>query len=47
MVIPSCSFYKFDNLYAFVSYCQLKAHPETYEGYVPMEYADYLKRMTK
>ncbi|CAA0830451.1 Cysteine proteinases superfamily protein [Striga hermonthica] len=26
---------------------QLKAHPEIYEGYVPMEYADYLKRMSK
>ncbi|GER54298.1 OTU-like cysteine protease family protein [Striga asiatica] len=26
---------------------QLKAHPEIYEGYVPMKYADYLKRMSK
>lgn len=26
---------------------QLKAHPEMYEGYVPMEYAEYLKRMSK
>ncbi|KAL7095865.1 hypothetical protein ACP275_10G049000 [Erythranthe tilingii] len=26
---------------------QLKAQPEMYEGYVPMEYADYLKRMSK
>ncbi|KAL3825894.1 hypothetical protein ACJIZ3_021923 [Penstemon smallii] len=26
---------------------QLKSHPEVYEGYVPMEYADYLKRMSK
>ncbi|XP_021289252.1 uncharacterized protein LOC110420309 [Herrania umbratica] len=26
---------------------QLKSHPETYEGYVPMEYADYLKKMSK
>ncbi|KAL0309698.1 UNVERIFIED_CONTAM: OVARIAN TUMOR DOMAIN-containing deubiquitinating enzyme 10 [Sesamum radiatum] len=27
--------------------CQLKAHPEMYEGYVPMEYAEYLRRMSK
>ncbi|KAL3839677.1 hypothetical protein ACJIZ3_024268 [Penstemon smallii] len=26
---------------------QLKAHPEMYQGYVPMEYADYMKRMYK
>ncbi|KAG8376574.1 hypothetical protein BUALT_Bualt09G0077600 [Buddleja alternifolia] len=26
---------------------QLKAHPEMYEGYVPMEYADYLKTLSK
>ncbi|XP_022767320.1 uncharacterized protein LOC111311831 isoform X2 [Durio zibethinus] len=26
---------------------QLKSHPEAYEGYVPMDYADYLKRMSK
>ncbi|CAA2969015.1 Hypothetical predicted protein [Olea europaea subsp. europaea] len=26
---------------------QLKAHPEMYEGYVPMEYGEYLKRMSK
>ncbi|XWS59653.1 hypothetical protein CRYUN_Cryun08bG0140500 [Craigia yunnanensis] len=26
---------------------QLKSHPETYEGYVPMDYADYLKKMSK
>ncbi|KAK4396367.1 OVARIAN TUMOR DOMAIN-containing deubiquitinating enzyme 10 [Sesamum angolense] len=25
----------------------LKAHPEMYEGYVPMEYAEYLKTMSK
>lgn len=27
--------------------CQLKAHPEMYEGYVPMDYAEYLKRISK
>ncbi|XWS55845.1 hypothetical protein CRYUN_Cryun09bG0035100 [Craigia yunnanensis] len=26
---------------------QLKSHPERYEGYVPMDYADYLKKMSK
>ncbi|KAF5750396.1 hypothetical protein HS088_TW03G00732 [Tripterygium wilfordii] len=26
---------------------QLKSHPEIYEGYVPMEYNDYLKKMSK
>ncbi|XP_051130273.1 OVARIAN TUMOR DOMAIN-containing deubiquitinating enzyme 12-like [Andrographis paniculata] len=26
---------------------QLKAHPEIYEGYVPMDYANYLRRMSK
>ncbi|XP_010241857.1 PREDICTED: OTU domain-containing protein DDB_G0284757 isoform X2 [Nelumbo nucifera] len=26
---------------------QLKSHPEIYEGYVPMAYSDYLKRMSK
>ncbi|OMP01088.1 Ovarian tumor, otubain [Corchorus olitorius] len=26
---------------------QLKSHPEMYEGYVPMGYADYLKKMNK
>ncbi|KAK6942795.1 OTU domain, partial [Dillenia turbinata] len=26
---------------------QLKAHREIYEGYVPMEYGDYLKKMSK
>lgn len=26
---------------------QLKHHPEMYEGYVPMEYGEYLKRMSK
>ncbi|KAL8516641.1 hypothetical protein ACS0TY_015052 [Phlomoides rotata] len=26
---------------------QLKAHTEMYEGYVPMEYAEYLNRMSK
>ncbi|XVE96636.1 hypothetical protein REPUB_Repub02eG0239700 [Reevesia pubescens] len=26
---------------------QLKSHPEAYEGYVPMDYADYLKKMSK
>ncbi|XP_050155661.1 OVARIAN TUMOR DOMAIN-containing deubiquitinating enzyme 9-like isoform X2 [Malus sylvestris] len=26
---------------------QLKSHPEMYEGYVPMGYADYLKKMSK
>ncbi|KAH9703857.1 OVARIAN TUMOR DOMAIN-containing deubiquitinating enzyme 9 [Citrus sinensis] len=26
---------------------QLKAHPEIYEGYVPMAYSDYLKKMNK
>ncbi|XP_043704801.1 OVARIAN TUMOR DOMAIN-containing deubiquitinating enzyme 12-like isoform X1 [Telopea speciosissima] len=26
---------------------QLKSHPEIYEGYVPMEYSDYLKKMSK
>ncbi|KAG6513610.1 hypothetical protein ZIOFF_023942 [Zingiber officinale] len=27
--------------------CQLKSHPEYYEGYVPMEYCDYLKKLSK
>ncbi|XP_024983779.1 uncharacterized protein LOC112519762 isoform X3 [Cynara cardunculus var. scolymus] len=27
--------------------CQLKLHPEIYEGYVPMAYSDYLKRISK
>ncbi|GAB2286857.1 hypothetical protein Dimus_039797 [Dionaea muscipula] len=26
---------------------QLKSHPEIYEGYVPMSYGEYLKRMSK
>ncbi|XP_042375701.1 OVARIAN TUMOR DOMAIN-containing deubiquitinating enzyme 12-like [Zingiber officinale] len=26
---------------------QLKSHPEYYEGYVPMEYCDYLKKLSK
>ncbi|KAK6943841.1 OTU domain [Dillenia turbinata] len=26
---------------------QLKAHPEIYEGYVPLEYGDYLMKMSK
>ncbi|KAJ4720758.1 OTU domain-containing protein [Melia azedarach] len=26
---------------------QLKSHPEIYEGYVPMAYGDYLKKMSK
>lgn len=26
---------------------QLKSHPEFYEGYVPMEYGDYLKKLSK
>lgn len=26
---------------------QLKNHPELYDGYVPMGYADYLKKMSK
>ncbi|KAJ8465946.1 hypothetical protein OPV22_028498 [Ensete ventricosum] len=26
---------------------QLKTHPEFYEGYVPMEYGDYLKKLSK
>ncbi|TYI87374.1 hypothetical protein E1A91_D04G130700v1 [Gossypium mustelinum] len=26
---------------------QLKSHSEAYEGYVPMDYADYLKKMSK
>lgn len=26
---------------------QLKSHPEIYEGYVPMAYCDYLKKMSK
>ncbi|KAL3520748.1 hypothetical protein ACH5RR_018897 [Cinchona calisaya] len=26
---------------------QLQSHPELYEGYVPMEYGDYLKRISK
>ncbi|CAL0299531.1 unnamed protein product [Lupinus luteus] len=26
---------------------QLKSHPEIYEGYVPMEYSDYLEKMSK
>ncbi|WOG96497.1 hypothetical protein DCAR_0415833 [Daucus carota subsp. sativus] len=26
---------------------QLKSHPEMYEGYVPMDYGDYLKKMSK
>lgn len=26
---------------------QLKAYPEIYEGYVPMAYSDYLKKMNK
>ncbi|KAL3523487.1 hypothetical protein ACH5RR_016321 [Cinchona calisaya] len=26
---------------------QLQSHPELYEGYVPMDYGDYLKRMIK
>ncbi|XP_031373184.1 OVARIAN TUMOR DOMAIN-containing deubiquitinating enzyme 9-like isoform X1 [Punica granatum] len=26
---------------------QLKSHPELYDGYVPMAYADYLKKMSK
>lgn len=26
---------------------QLKAHPEIYEGYVPMAYSDYIKKMNK
>lgn len=26
---------------------QLKAHPEIYEGYVPMAYGEYVKRMSK
>ncbi|KAJ0967329.1 hypothetical protein J5N97_024246 [Dioscorea zingiberensis] len=26
---------------------QLKSHPEIYEGYVPMPYGDYLKKMSK
>eukprot|EP00257_Ricinus_communis_P016624 XP_015574854.2 RNA polymerase sigma factor sigF, chloroplastic [Ricinus communis] len=26
---------------------QLRSHPEIYEGYVPMEYGDYLKKMSK
>ncbi|GFZ20411.1 cysteine proteinases superfamily protein [Actinidia rufa] len=27
--------------------CQLKSCPEIYEGYVPMSYGDYLKKMSK
>ncbi|XVF55491.1 hypothetical protein PTKIN_Ptkin06aG0040000 [Pterospermum kingtungense] len=26
---------------------QLKSHPETYEGYVPMDYAEYLKKISR
>ncbi|KAJ8899874.1 hypothetical protein K2173_019577 [Erythroxylum novogranatense] len=26
---------------------QLRSHPDIYEGYVPMEYGDYLKKMSK
>ncbi|KAJ0027924.1 hypothetical protein Pint_35663 [Pistacia integerrima] len=26
---------------------QLKSHPDMYEGYVPMEYGEYLKKMSK
>ncbi|KAI8563320.1 hypothetical protein RHMOL_Rhmol03G0103200 [Rhododendron molle] len=27
--------------------CQLKSHRDMYEGYVPMDYGDYLKKMSK
>ena len=30
-----------------LSYFQLKSNPEFYEGYVPMEYGEYLKKMSK
>ncbi|GMP84968.1 hypothetical protein CsSME_00038296 [Camellia sinensis var. sinensis] len=30
-----------------LGYYQLKSHREMYEGYVPMEYGDYLKKMSK
>lgn len=31
----------------FAVFCQLKSYPELYMGYVPMEYSDYLKKMSK
>lgn len=34
-------------LMAILSNHQLRSHPEIYEGYVPMEYGDYLKKMSK
>jgi hypothetical protein len=30
---------------AFIS--QLKSHRDTYEGYVPMEYSDYLEKVSQ
>jgi hypothetical protein len=26
---------------------QLESHPEIYEGYVPMDYREYLRKMSK
>lgn len=31
----------------FLLFCQLKAYPDLYGGYVPMAYSDYLKMMSK
>ncbi|KAL1549422.1 OVARIAN TUMOR DOMAIN-containing deubiquitinating enzyme 12-like isoform X2 [Salvia divinorum] len=46
----SDQFYRTSEHHKFVRHQvvrQLKAHPEMYEGYVPMEFADYLNRISK
>nr|GEW19768.1 OTU domain-containing protein-like [Tanacetum cinerariifolium] len=46
----SDQFYRSPEHHKFVRrqvYNQLKSHPEMYEGYVPMAYSEYLKRISK
>lgn len=33
--------------FSFFIVPQLKSHPEIYDGYVPMAYDEYLKKMSK
>ena len=37
----------FTDKFLWQLFSQLKSHPENYEGYVPMAYNDYLKKLSK
>jgi hypothetical protein len=43
-----CKYFNIRRAIIFLCWChQLKSHPEMYEGYVPMAYNDYLKKISK